>query len=119
VADIGRLFIPVSMMLELIAAKAWRDLSQSNRDATSTYLNALAEWFRRAATWVRGGKGAAEVAIGLPEPPILSEEGDFISAFATWQSVLDHDIRKILNEIGVRPELTAVPSVGEAFRAAG
>jgi multidrug resistance protein MdtO len=119
VAEIGRLFIPVSMMLDLIAAKAWRDLSQSNRDATSTYLNALAEWFRRAATWVREGKGAAEVAIGLPEPPPLSEEGDFISAFATGQSVLDHDIRKILNEIGVRPELTAVPSVGKAFRAVG
>jgi hypothetical protein len=107
------------MILDLIASKGWRDLPQSNRDATSAYLNALAQWFRRAASWVRDGSGAAEVAIGLPEPPALSGESDFITAFATWRSVLDKDIRKILNEIGFRPEPAAVPPVGEAFRAAG
>jgi multidrug resistance protein MdtO len=118
VAQIGRLFIPVSMMLDLIAAKGWRDLSQSNRDATSAYFNALADWFRRAATWVRDGEGAAEVAIGLPEPPALSGKSDVITAFATWQSVLDKDIRKILGEIGVQAEPAVIPPVGEAFRAA-
>jgi multidrug resistance protein MdtO len=119
VAQIGRLFIPVSMILDLIASPAWRDLPQSKREATSAYFNALAEWFRRAATWVRDGKGAAEVAHGLPEPPPLSGSNDGVAALATWRSVLDQDIRKILNAIGVQPEPETVSPVGEAFRAAG
>jgi len=119
VAQIGRLFIPVSMILDLIASPAWRDLPQSKRDATSAYFRALAEWFRQAASWVRDGKGAAEVAHGLPEPPTLSGPNDCTTAFATWRSVLDQDIRKILNEIGVQPEPAVTPPVGDAFRAAG
>jgi multidrug resistance protein MdtO len=118
VAQIGRLFIPVSMMLDLAASKAWRDLPQSNRDATSAYFNALAEWFRRAGAWVRDGKGAAEVTHGLPEPPTLSGASDGVAAFATWRSVLDQDVRKILGEIGVQAEPAVIPPVGEAFRAA-
>jgi multidrug resistance protein MdtO len=119
VAQIGRLFIPVSMMLDLIASKGWRDLPQSNRDATSAYFSALAEWFRQAASWVRDGKGAAEVAHGLPQPPPLSGSDDRITALATWRSVLDQDIRKILTEISVQPEPAVTPPVGDAFRAAG
>jgi multidrug resistance protein MdtO len=101
VAQIGRLFIPVSMTLDLIASPAWRDLPQSKRDATSAYFGALAEWFQQAAAWVRDGRGAAEVAHGLPRPPTLSAPNDRITAFATWRSVLDQEIRKILTEISV------------------
>jgi multidrug resistance protein MdtO len=119
VAQVGLLYIPVSMMLDLVASKAWQDLPQSNRDATSTYFDALAEWFRRAAIWVRDGKGAAEVTHGLPEPPTLSGAGDCTAAFATWRSVLDQDVRKILGEIGVWPEPAVIPPVRETFRAAG
>jgi multidrug resistance protein MdtO len=119
VAQIGRLFIPVSMILDLIASPARRDLPQSSRDATSAYFSALAEWFRQAASWVRDGNGAAEVAHGLPQPPTLSGPNDRIAAFATWRSVLDQDIRKILTEIGVQPEPAVIPPVGDAFRAAG
>jgi multidrug resistance protein MdtO len=98
VAQIGRLFIPVSMILDLIASPAWRDLPQSNRDAISAYFSALAEWFRQAASWVSDGKATAEVARGPPEAPTLSGPGDRIAAFARWRSVLDQDIRKILTE---------------------
>jgi hypothetical protein len=119
VAQIGRLFIPVTMVLDLISSPAWRDLPQSKRDAASGYFNALAEWFRQAASWVRDGKGAAQLAHGLPELPTLSGPDDRIAAFATWRSVLDQDIRKILNEIGVQPEPAAVPLAGDAFHATG
>jgi multidrug resistance protein MdtO len=119
VAQIGRLFIPVSMILDLIASPAWRDLPQSKPDATSAYFRALGEWFRQAASWVRDGRGAAEVAHGLPEPPTLSDPNDRITALATWQSVLDQDIREILTEIGVQPEPAVIPLVGDAIRAAG
>jgi multidrug resistance protein MdtO len=119
VAQIGRLFIPVSMILDLITSPAWQDLPQSKRDATSVYFSALAEWFRQAASWVSDGKAAAEVARGLPEAPTLSGPDDRIAAFATWRSVLDQDIRKILTEIGVQPEPAVIPPVGNAVRVAG
>jgi multidrug resistance protein MdtO len=114
IAQIGHLFIPVSMILDLIASSAWRDLPQSKRDATSAFFRALAELFRHAASWVRDGKGAAEVVHGLPEPPTLSGQDDPITAFATWRSMLDQDIRKILTEIGVQPESAVIPPVGDA-----
>jgi multidrug resistance protein MdtO len=119
VAQIARLFIPVSMNLDLVASPAWRDLPQSNRDAISAYLNSLAKWFRQAAAWVSDGKATAEVAGGPPELPALSGPDHRITAFATWGSVLDQDIRKILTEIGVQPEPAVIPPVGNAFRAAG
>jgi multidrug resistance protein MdtO len=119
VAQIGRLFIPVSMMLDLIASPAWRDVPQSTRATISAYQRALAEWFRRAESWARNGEGATEVADSLPEPPTLSGTNDCIAAFATWRAVLDQDIRKILSEVGVQPEPAVIPSVGDALRAAG
>jgi hypothetical protein len=106
------------MNLDLIASPAWRDLPQSNRDATSPYFKALAEWFREAASWVRDGAGAAEVAHGPPHPPPLSDPNDRITVIATWWSVLDQDIRKILSQIGVQPEPAVIPPVGDAIRAA-
>jgi hypothetical protein len=119
VARIGRLFIPLSMMLDLIASPAWRDLPQSTRDAISAYQRGLAEWFRRAAAWVRNGEGAAEVADNLPEPPPLSDTNDCIAAFATWSRVLDQDIRKILNEIRPLPEPAFISPAKDALGAAG
>jgi multidrug resistance protein MdtO len=118
-AQIGRLFIPVSMILDLVASPAWRDLPRSNRDTISAYFSALAEWFRQAASWVSDGKAAAQVARGPPEGPTLSGPDDRIAAFATWQRVLDQDIRKILIEVGVQLEPAVIPPVGDALRAAG
>jgi multidrug resistance protein MdtO len=119
VARFGRLLIPVSMMLDLIASPAWGDVPQSTRDTISVYQRALAEWFRRAESWVRSGEGAAEVADHLPEPPPLSHTNDCIAAFATWSGVLDQDIRKILNEIGPQPEPAVTLPIRDALRAAG
>jgi multidrug resistance protein MdtO len=119
VARLGRLLIPVSMMLDLIASPAWGDVPQSTRDTISVYQRALAEWFRRAESWVRSCEGAAEVADHLPEPPPLSDTNDCIAAFATWSRVLDQDIRKILNEIGPQPEPAVTLPIRDALRAAG
>jgi multidrug resistance protein MdtO len=119
VAQIGLLFIPVSMILDLIASPAWRDLPQSKREATSTYFSALAEWFRHAAAWVGDGKGATEVGRGPPDPPTLSGPDGPVASFATWGSALDQDIHKILSEISVQPEPAVTPPVGNALRAAG
>jgi multidrug resistance protein MdtO len=118
VAQIGRLFIPASMILDLIASPASSDLPQSKRDSVLEYLSALAEWLRQASSWVRDGKGAAEVAHGPPRLPSPSGPDDHLTAFATWPSVLDQDIRKILSDIGVQPEPAVVPVHVGVFRAA-
>ena len=68
---------------------------------------------------MRSGEGAAEVAVSLPEPPILSGPGDGHTAFATWYRVLDQDIRKILDEIGPPPEPAVTSQVRDALHAAG
>jgi multidrug resistance protein MdtO len=119
VSQIGRLFIPAAMLLDLMTLPVGRDLPQSTRDAISAHQRALAAWFQRAASWVRSGEGAAEVAVSLPEPPILSGAGDGHTAFATWYRVLDEDIRKILDEIGPQPEPVVTPHARNAFHAAG
>jgi hypothetical protein len=118
VAQIGRLFIPVSMMLDLIASPAWRELPQSTKDAISAHQRALAEWFRRAESWVGSGEGAAEVADHLPQLPPLSGASDSVAAFATWSDVLNQDIRKILNEIRPSLEPARIPLAEDALRAA-
>jgi multidrug resistance protein MdtO len=119
VAQIGRLFIPVSMMIDLITLPTRRDLPQSTRNAISEHHRALTAWFRCAASWVRDGVGATEVADGLPKPPILSGPGDYLATLATWYRVLDQDVRKILNEVGPQPELVVTSPVREALRADG
>jgi hypothetical protein len=119
VAQIGRLMIPLSMMLDLIASPAWRDLPQSTRDTISAYQRGLAEWFQRAASWVRRGEGADKVAYSLPRPPTLADTNDCLAAFATWCGVLDQDIRKILDEIASPPESAAISPGADALRAAG
>jgi len=119
VAQIGRLFIPVSMILDLLSLPVVRELPQSARDAISAHHQALAAWFRRAASWVRNGEGAAEVADGLPEPPILSGPDDWLAALATWRRVLDQDVREILDETGPLPEPTIAGKARDALNAAG
>jgi hypothetical protein len=54
----------------------------------------------------------------LPQPPTLAGSEDRITAFATWQSVLDQDIRKILSDGGVQPEPAVIPPVRGAIHAA-
>jgi hypothetical protein len=106
-------------ILDLRADPGRRELSQPVRDAICAHHQAMAEWFRRAASWVRSGEGAGEVVDGLPEPPNLSGPGDQLTALATWYGVLHQDIRNILDEIGPQPQPLTPPSVRDALHATG
>jgi multidrug resistance protein MdtO len=119
VEEVGRLFIPVSAILDLRTDLTGRDLPQPMHDAIRAHHRALAAWFRQAALWTRSGEGAGEVAGGLPEPPALSGPGDHLSALATWHGVLHQDIRKILDEVGPQPQPVIEPPVGDALHASG
>jgi multidrug resistance protein MdtO len=119
VERVGRQFIPILAILDLRADPGWRELSQPIRDAICAHNQAMAEWFRKAASWVRSGEGAGEVVEGLPEPPNLSGPGDHLTALATWYGVLHQDIRKVLDEIGPRRQPVIEPSVEDALHAAG
>ena len=119
VEQVGRLFIPVSAILDLRADLAAHDLPQPTHDALGAHHQALAAWFRQAASWTRSGEGAGEVVAGLPEPPTLSGPGDHLTALATWYGLLHQDIRKILDEVGPQPQPVTAPSVGDALHAAG
>ena len=119
VEQIGRLFIPVLAILDLRADPTGLDLPKPTQDALGAHHQALAAWFRQAATWTRSGEGAGEVAASLPEPPVLSGPGDHLTALATWYGVLHQDIRKILDEVGPQPQPVTAPSVGDALHAAG
>ena len=119
VEQIGRLFIPVSMILDLRADPAEHDLPQPARDAIYAHHEALAGWFQQATSWVRSGEGAGEVLGGLPEPPVLSGPGDHLAALATWYGLLHQDIRSILDEVGPKPPPAITPSLGDAFHAIG
>jgi multidrug resistance protein MdtO len=119
VEQVGRLFIPVSAILDLRADPAEHDLLQPTQDALRTHHQALAAWFRHAALWTLSGEGAGEVVAGLPESPILSGTGDHLVALATWCSVLQQDIREILDEVGPQPQPVTAPSVGDALHATG
>jgi multidrug resistance protein MdtO len=119
VAEVGRLFIPISAMLDLRADLVGPDLPQRTRDAVRAHSQALAEWFRQAAAWTRSGDGASEVVDGLPEPPLLTGPGEHLTAIATWHDLLHEDIRKILDEVGPQSPLVIAPSVGNAPHAPG
>jgi multidrug resistance protein MdtO len=119
VEQVGRLFIPVSAILDLRADPAGLDLPQLTHDALGAHHQALAGWFRQAASWTRSGEGAGEVAAGLPEPPTLSGAGDHLAALAIWYRLLHEDIRKILDEVGPQPQPVIAPSVGGALHAPG
>jgi len=119
VEQVGRQFIPVSAILDLRAAPAGHNLPQPTQDAIRAHHEALAAWFRQAASWTRSGEGAREVVDGLPEPPILTGPGDHLTALATWYGVLHQDIRKVLDEVGPQRQPVIEPSVGDALHAAG
>jgi len=88
VEEVGRLFIPVSAILDLCTELAGLDLPEPTHDAIRAHHQALAAWFRQAASWTRSGEGAGEVSGGLPEPPALSGLGDHLTALVTWYGVL-------------------------------
>jgi len=119
VDQVGWLFIPVSAIIDLCNDLVGRDLPQQMQDAIRAHHQALAGWFRQAASWTRSGEGGGEVVDGLPEPPILSGPGDHPTALATWYGVLHQDLRNILNEVGPQPQPVTVPSVGDALHATG
>jgi multidrug resistance protein MdtO len=119
VEQVGWLFIPVSAVLDLSADLDWRELPDAMRDAIRAHHQALAEWFRQAASWTRSGEGAGEVVAGLPEPPVLSGPDDHLTALATWYGLLHQDIRRILDEVGPQPQPVTAPAVGDALHAAG
>src|SRR6516165_4233602 len=109
VEQIGRLFIPISAILDLHAYLTGHDVPQPTQDAIRAHHQALAAWFQQAALWTRSGEGAGEVAGGLPEPPALSGPGDHLTALATWHGVLHEDIRKILDQVGPQPQPARAP----------
>jgi multidrug resistance protein MdtO len=117
--EVGRLFIPVSAILDLCTELAGHDLPQPTQDALHAHHQALVAWFRQAASWTRSGEGADAVSAGLPEPPALSGPGDHLIALATWYRLLHEDIRKILDEVGPQPQPLTAQSVGDALHAAG
>jgi multidrug resistance protein MdtO len=119
VDQVGWLFIPVSAIVDLCNDLVGQDLPEPTQDVIRAHHQALATWFRQAASWARSGEGAGEVVNGLPEPPILFGPGDHLAALATWYGVLHQDIREILDEVGPQPQPLAAPAVGDAFRAAG
>jgi multidrug resistance protein MdtO len=103
VEEVGKLFIPVSAILDLRTDLAGHDLPEETRDALRAHHQALAGWFRQAASWTRSGEEAGEVAAGLPEPPTLSGPSDQLTALETWYRLLHQDIRRILDEVGPQP----------------
>jgi multidrug resistance protein MdtO len=119
VEQVGRLFIPISAIVDLRTDLAGHDLPHPTQDAIRAHHQAMAAWFRQAASWTRSGEGAGEVVGGLPEPPALSGPGDHVTALATWYGLLHQDIRKILDEVGPKPQSGIEPSVGGALHAAG
>jgi multidrug resistance protein MdtO len=118
VEQVGRLFIPVSAILDLRTDRAGHDLPEETRDALRAHDQALAGWFRQAASWTRSGEEAGEVAAGLPEPPTLSGPSDELTALETWYRLLHQDIRRILDEVGPQPWPVTAP-VGDALHATG
>src|SRR5215472_15343490 len=119
VVQVGWLFIPILAILDLHAHLTEHDIPQPTQDAIRAHHQALAGWFRQAASWTRSGEGAGEVVDGLPEPPAISGPGDHLAALATWYGVLHQDIRKILEEVGPRRQPVIEPSVGDPLHAAG
>src|SRR6516162_8652985 len=57
VDQVGWLFIPVSAILDLRADAADHELPQATQGALRTHHQALAAWFRQAASWTRSGEG--------------------------------------------------------------
>jgi multidrug resistance protein MdtO len=118
VEQLGRLFIPVSVILDLRNEPSEHDLPDATRDVICAHHRALAGWFGRTASWVRSGEGADEVLYGLPEPPALVGPGEEPATLATWYRILHEDIRALLDEAGPQPQPAIAPPLGDAFNAA-
>jgi hypothetical protein len=118
VEQVGRLFIPVSAILDLRTDRAGHDLPEETRGALRAHHQALAGWFRQAASWTSSGEGASEVVAILPEPPTLSGRSDQLTALEIWYRLLYQDIRKILDKVGPQPWPVTAP-VGDALHATG
>src|SRR5262245_20472743 len=104
VEQIGRLFVPVSVIVGLRADPGGaNDLPLAARETISAHHHSLAEWFEHAASWVRSGERASEVIGGLPEQPVLSDASDVVAVLVTADSILDQDISNILSELGPQP----------------
>src|SRR5262245_7433469 len=84
VEQVGRLFIPVSAILDLRADLAGLDLPQPTHEALHGHHQALAAWFWQAASWTRTGEGADAVLEGLPELPALSGQNKHLVALVMW-----------------------------------
>jgi multidrug resistance protein MdtO len=119
VEQVGRLFIPLSAILDLRVLPAGDTVASTTQDAIRAHDRALAAWFRRAASWTRSGEGADDVIRSLPQEPNLSGPGDRLMALATWYGVLHDDIVKILDEVGPQSKVATTPSIGDALHAAG
>jgi len=119
VEQVGRLFIAISSILDLHAHLAAHDLPQPTQAAIRAHHQALAGWFRQAASWTRSGEGADEVVAGLPQPPALPGPDDHLAALGTWYRLLHEDVHKILDEVGPQPQPLMAPPAGRALHAAG
>jgi multidrug resistance protein MdtO len=118
VEQVGWLFIPTTLILELRADPASRELPQPIRDAICDYHRRLAAWFRQAALWVRSGKGADDVLGGVAEPVALFGSSDHLASLVTWYALLYNDIRNILDMVGPRAEPVQIQPVSGALDAA-
>jgi multidrug resistance protein MdtO len=105
------LIIPVSAILDLERDLAGREIPPALRNAARPHRQALADWFQRAASWIRTGAGASEIVASLPLPPPLTlgpepagPAGDDLAARRVWYRLLDDDIRTILDEVGSSAE---------------
>jgi multidrug resistance protein MdtO len=118
VEQLGRLYIPVSVILDLRTDPSEHNLPDPTRNVICAHHRALAAWLGRAASWVRSGEGAGEVLYGLPEPPALVGLGEELTTLATWYRILHEDIRALLDEAGPQPQPVIAPPLGDAFNAA-
>lgn len=129
VTRIQALIVPVSILLRHEAAPAWRlAVPERSRCAADAHQEALAEWLRRFAEWVRTGTGAAGLRDALPVPPAglpdLARHGRYdtsaaqwaasrhLAIRATWYRILHREIASLLDEIG--PDAASVDATAGA-----
>jgi multidrug resistance protein MdtO len=121
-ARVQALFIPVSVLLDLRHDPAWEGVPDSTRTMMDAHQTALANWFQRAANWIRTGEGADDVAESLPETllfPAAQPQGDHVAALVAWYRLLQHDILAILHQVGPRALAGPAAEPGELRFAAG
>jgi multidrug resistance protein MdtO len=118
VEQLGRLSIPVSVILNLRTDPSEHNFPDATRQVICAHHRALGGWFGQAASWVRSGEGAGEVLYGLPKPPPLVGAGEELTTLATWYRILHEDIRALLDEAGPQPQPVTAPPPGDGLHAA-